>query len=186
MDSPVLGTAVILTEAVGGIFQGRFKGGDFIFLSVDGLVQNFITCCNRCYRFILLIKFGGDQLHLTAENLERLVDISQGIFKFLFALYAKKALQEKMTDEPRYNSAGRERRKYTPEIDARLREIVSEEHMLQNKSLSIDELIQLFEQKTKRRAEIIALDVVKPLSSVDVAARATVSNYSILVNGGVG
>lgn len=91
-----------------------------------------------------------------------------------------------MTDEPRYNSAGRERRKYTPEIDARLREIVSEEHMLQNKSLSIDELIQLFEQKTKRRAEIIALDVVKPLSSVDVAARATVSNYSILVNGGVG
>lgn len=52
----------------------------------------------------------------------------QGIFKFLFALYAKKALQEKMTDEPRYNSAGRERRKYTPEIDARLREIVSEEH----------------------------------------------------------
>ena len=60
------------------------------------------------------------------------------------------------------------------------------ELMLQNKSLSIDELIQLFEQKTKRRAEIIALDVVKPLSSVDVAARATVSNYSILVNGGVG
>lgn len=67
-----------------------------------------------------------------------------------------------------------------PEISRRLTV------MLQNKSLSIDELIQLFEQKTKRRAEIIALDVVKPLSSVDVAARATVSNYSILVNGGVG
>ena len=43
----------------------------------------------------------------------------------------------------------------------------------------------MFEQKTKRRGEIIALDVVKPLSSVDVAARATVSNYAILVNGGV-
>ena len=60
------------------------------------------------------------------------------------------------------------------------------ELMLQNKALSIDELIRMFEQKTKRRAEIIALDVVKPLSSVDVAARATVSNYTILVNGGVG
>lgn len=59
------------------------------------------------------------------------------------------------------------------------------ELMRQNKSLSIDELIRLFEEKTRRKGEIIALDVVKPLSSVDVAARATVSNYSVLVNGGV-
>ena len=40
----------------------------------------------------------------------------------------KKAVQEKMTEEPRYNSAGRVRRKYTAEIDARLREIEAEEH----------------------------------------------------------
>lgn len=59
------------------------------------------------------------------------------------------------------------------------------ELMLENKALSIDELIRLFEEKTKRKGEIIALDVVKPLSSVDVAARATVFNYSVLVKGGV-
>ena len=58
--------------------------------------------------------------------------------------------------------------------------------MPRNKSLSIVELIQRYPQKTNRRGEIIALDVVKPLPRVDVAARATVSNYSILVNGGVG
>lgn len=38
-----------------------------------------------------------------------------------------KAIQEQMTAEPKYDSSGRRKRKYTPELDARLREIVAEE-----------------------------------------------------------
>jgi hypothetical protein len=59
------------------------------------------------------------------------------------------------------------------------------ELFLENKELSIDEIILLFEERTRLRGEIHALDVVKPVSSVAVSARAYVSNYAMLVNGGV-
>jgi len=56
---------------------------------------------------------------------------------------------------------------------------------LENKELAIDEIIALFERETANKGEIIALDVVKPISQVVVSARAFVSNYTVLVNGGV-
>jgi transposase-like protein len=56
---------------------------------------------------------------------------------------------------------------------------------LENKELPIDEIIALFERETANKGEIIALDVVKPISQVVVSARAFVANYSVLVNGGV-
>lgn len=59
------------------------------------------------------------------------------------------------------------------------------EVFLENKELSIEEIIELFEKKTRQKGEIIALDVVKPVCSIDVAARASVANYSALVNGGI-
>ena len=59
------------------------------------------------------------------------------------------------------------------------------ECFLENKELPIDEIIALFERNTQSKAEINALDVVKPISQVVVSARAFVANYAVLVNGGV-
>lgn len=59
------------------------------------------------------------------------------------------------------------------------------EVFLENKDLSIDEIIRLFEEKKRHKAEIHALDVVKPVSDVDVSIRAYMSNYTTLINGGV-
>lgn len=58
------------------------------------------------------------------------------------------------------------------------------ELFLANKELPIDEIIILFEHETANKGEINALSVVKPISQVDVSARAFVANYSVLVNGG--
>jgi hypothetical protein len=55
------------------------------------------------------------------------------------------------------------------------------EIFMENKELPIDELIKLFEEKTRRRIEIAALDVVKPVSDVDVSVRAFATNYASLV-----
>lgn len=59
------------------------------------------------------------------------------------------------------------------------------EVFLENKDLSIDEITKLFEEKKKHKAEIHALDVVKPVSDVDVSIRAYMANYTTLINGGV-
>lgn len=58
------------------------------------------------------------------------------------------------------------------------------ELFLENKELPIEEIIALFERETQNKGEIYALDVVKPISQIDVSARAFVSNYAVLVNGG--
>jgi len=58
------------------------------------------------------------------------------------------------------------------------------ETFLENKELSIDEIIALFERETANKGEIKALDVVKPLTRVDISARAFVANYSVLMTGG--
>ena len=58
------------------------------------------------------------------------------------------------------------------------------ELFLENKELSIDEIIKLFENETANKGEIVALSVVKPVSQIAVSARAFISNYTELVNGG--
>jgi hypothetical protein len=55
------------------------------------------------------------------------------------------------------------------------------ERFLENKELPIDEIIAMFERETANRGEINALDVVKPISQIDVSARAFIANYSVLV-----
>jgi hypothetical protein len=59
------------------------------------------------------------------------------------------------------------------------------EVFLENKELPIDEIIRLFEEKTRSKAEIKALDVVKPIGNVGVSVRAFAANYQTLVVGGV-
>jgi len=59
------------------------------------------------------------------------------------------------------------------------------ERFLENKGLSIDEIIALFERETQNKGEIDALSVVKPVSQITVSARAFIANYAALVNGGV-
>jgi len=59
------------------------------------------------------------------------------------------------------------------------------ELFLENKELEIDEIIALFERETANKGEIAALSVVKPISRIDVSARAFVANYAVLVNGAV-
>jgi hypothetical protein len=56
------------------------------------------------------------------------------------------------------------------------------ERFLENRELSIDEIIALFERETANKGEIDALDVVRPISQIVVSARAFVANYSVLVN----
>jgi hypothetical protein len=58
------------------------------------------------------------------------------------------------------------------------------ELFLANKEQPIDEIIALFERETKNRGEIDALDVVKPISQIDVSARAFIANCALLVTGG--
>jgi hypothetical protein len=59
------------------------------------------------------------------------------------------------------------------------------ELFLENKELPIEEIIALFEHETANKGEIDALDVVKPISQIDVSARAHIYNYAALTIGGV-
>lgn len=59
------------------------------------------------------------------------------------------------------------------------------ELFLENKELSIDEIISLFEHQTQNKGELDALDVVKPVSQIAVSARAFIQNYAALTIGGV-
>jgi transposase len=59
------------------------------------------------------------------------------------------------------------------------------ELFLANKELPVDEIIALFERETANKGEINALDVVKPVSQIDVSARAYIINYAALTMGGV-
>jgi len=59
------------------------------------------------------------------------------------------------------------------------------ELFLENKELPIEGIIALFERETANKGEINALDVVKPVSQITVAARAFVANYTALTMGGV-
>jgi transposase len=59
------------------------------------------------------------------------------------------------------------------------------ELFMENKELPIDEIIALFEHETANKGEINALDVVKPISQIDVSARAHIFNYAALTIGGV-
>jgi hypothetical protein len=59
------------------------------------------------------------------------------------------------------------------------------ELFLENKELPIDEIIALFERETANKGEIEALDVVKPVSQIDVSARAHIYHYAALTIGGV-
>ena len=59
------------------------------------------------------------------------------------------------------------------------------ERFLENKDISIEGIIAMFELEAANRGEINALDVVKPITQVAVSARASVANYAALVNGGV-
>jgi transposase len=59
------------------------------------------------------------------------------------------------------------------------------ELFLANKELPVDEIIALFERETANKGEIVALDVVKPVSQIVVSARAVIANYTALTMGGV-
>jgi len=58
------------------------------------------------------------------------------------------------------------------------------ELFMENKELPIEEIISMFEHQTANKGEIKALDVVKPISQIDVSARAIVASYDVLVIGG--
>ena len=56
----------------------------------------------------------------------------------------------------------------------------------ENKHLTIEEILEIFEKKTAIRGEVEALDVVKTVSQVDVLTRSLIDNYaSLLYSGGV-
>jgi hypothetical protein len=55
------------------------------------------------------------------------------------------------------------------------------ELFLENKDLPIDGIVAFFEGETANKGEFDALDVVKPISQIDVSARAHIANYSALM-----
>jgi len=55
------------------------------------------------------------------------------------------------------------------------------EIFMENKELPINEIIMLFEERTSNRAELKALDVIKPVSRVEETVRTILINYSALV-----
>lgn len=59
------------------------------------------------------------------------------------------------------------------------------EIFLENEHLLIDEIMSIFEEKTKVKAEIQALSVVKSISQVDVLTSSFIANYTALISGGV-
>jgi hypothetical protein len=54
------------------------------------------------------------------------------------------------------------------------------EIFMENKERPIDKIIALFEERTHSRAELRALDVVKPVSRIEVTVRTIMMNYSAL------
>jgi hypothetical protein len=58
------------------------------------------------------------------------------------------------------------------------------EMLIENKDLPAEETIKLFKEKTKSKAELNAIVVVKPISSVDLNSRSAMANYALLVKGG--
>jgi len=58
------------------------------------------------------------------------------------------------------------------------------EEFMANKHLDIDEIIALFEERTRVKGEFVAISVIKPISSVVTQTRAFIANYSTLVTGG--
>ena len=61
------------------------------------------------------------------------------------------------------------------------------EILIENKELSADEIIGIFKEKTASKAEFRAISVIKPISPVDMNARSSMSNYTLLiVKGGAG
>jgi len=58
------------------------------------------------------------------------------------------------------------------------------EFLTENKELEIDEIISLLKEKTANKAEFIAISIVKPISRIDLNARTSMANYSLLVKGG--
>jgi hypothetical protein len=60
------------------------------------------------------------------------------------------------------------------------------EILIENKELPVDELVDMFKEKTANKAELKAISVIKPISPVDMNARSSMANYTLLhVKGGV-
>jgi hypothetical protein len=56
------------------------------------------------------------------------------------------------------------------------------EFLTENKERSIEEIIELLKTKTADKAEFTAISVVRSVSQIDVNARSSIANYSLLVN----
>jgi transposase len=54
------------------------------------------------------------------------------------------------------------------------------ELLIENKELPVDEIVKIFKEKTAVKAEIKAISVVKPVSPVDMNARSSMANYTVL------
>lgn len=59
------------------------------------------------------------------------------------------------------------------------------EVLMENKHLEINEIIKLFQEKTKSKAEFNAIVVVRPISSIDMRSRSSMADYAQLIRGGV-
>ncbi|MDR0322974.1 MAG: IS21 family transposase [Treponema sp.] len=60
------------------------------------------------------------------------------------------------------------------------------EILMELKDLPIEEIIGVFKEKIAVKAEFNAIRVVKSISAVDMNARSSMANYSLLVKGGLG
>jgi len=56
--------------------------------------------------------------------------------------------------------------------------------LAKNQHLDLDEILELFKEKTSNKAEFNAICVVKSIGQVDMYSRSAIANYAVLVKGG--
>jgi transposase len=54
------------------------------------------------------------------------------------------------------------------------------EILIENKDLPVEEIVKIFKEKTASKAEFKAISVIKPISPVDMNARSSMANYTLL------
>ena len=55
------------------------------------------------------------------------------------------------------------------------------EILIENRELPVEEIVKIFKEKTASKAEFKAIRVIKPISSIDMNARSSMANYTLLL-----
>ena len=86
LNLPLLRSAVIFTEGLGGVGKCLAQGLDFLLLGFDFLVQHLVPGSEGFHGIVVFVELRLNDLHFRAEDFEGLVDFRQSLLELLFAL----------------------------------------------------------------------------------------------------